>query len=56
MPRPDFDAGSYVTVQEVRLVQSLGFKVTFFTENLAWLGEDSHYLQRMGVEVITAPI
>ncbi|RID90310.1 glycosyltransferase [Gemmobacter lutimaris] len=55
LPRPDQDAGSYAAIQEIRLVQSLGFKVTFLPENIADLGHYTTELQRMGVEVITAP-
>ena len=55
LPRPDQDAGSYAAIQEIRLVQSLGFKVTFLPENLADFGHYTTELQRMGVEVITAP-
>ena len=55
LPRQDQDAGSYAAIQEIRLVQSLGFKVTFLPENIADLGHYTTELQRMGVEVITAP-
>lgn len=54
-PREDRDAGSYAAIQEIRLVQSLGYKVTFLPQNLAHFGEYTEILQRMGVEVITAP-
>ncbi len=54
-PRPDRDAGSYAAVQEIKLVQSLGYKVTFLPENLAHLGVYTEELERDGVEVITAP-
>lgn len=54
-PRPDMDAGSYAAIQEMRLLQSLGFKVTFVPENLAYLGQYTESLQRMGIEVIHAP-
>ena len=54
-PRPDRDAGSYAAIQEIRLLQSLGFKVTFLAKNLAHLGQYTENLQRMGVEVIYAP-
>lgn len=55
LPRPDLDAGSYAAMQEIRLVQSLGWKVTFLPENLAHLGRYATDLERMGVEVVTAP-
>jgi len=54
-PRPDQDAGSYAALQEIRLVQSLGYKVTFLPANMAHLGKYTDDLQKMGVEVITAP-
>ncbi|MGR8933321.1 MAG: glycosyltransferase [Gammaproteobacteria bacterium] len=54
-PRPDMDAGSYAAIQEMRLLQSLGFKVTFVPENMAYLGQYTELLQRMGIEVIYAP-
>ncbi|MGI9211780.1 MAG: glycosyltransferase [Methylococcaceae bacterium] len=55
MPRPDRDAGSYAAIQEMRLLQALGFKVSFVADNLAYLGEYNDRLQRMGIEVIHAP-
>lgn len=54
-PRPDKDAGSYAAVQEMRLVQSLGYKVTFVSTNMAHLGKYTEDLQKQGVEVIYAP-
>jgi GT2 family glycosyltransferase len=54
-PRPDRDAGSYAAVQEIKLVQSLGYKVTFLPNNLAHMGSYTDKLQEMGVEVIYAP-
>lgn len=54
-PRPDRDAGSYAAIQEIRLVQSLGYKVTFIALNLAHLGSYTSDLEKMGVEVICAP-
>ena len=55
VPRPDQDAGSYAAVEEIRLVQSLGYKVTFMPTNLAHLGKYTEELQKMGVEMIYAP-
>ncbi len=55
LPRPDMDAGSFAAVQEMRLVQALGLKVTFLPLNLAYLGKYVHELQRIGVEVLYAP-
>jgi glycosyltransferase involved in cell wall biosynthesis len=54
-PRPDRDAGSYAAVQEILLLQSLGFKVTFVADNLAHLGGPTEFLQQMGVECAYAP-
>ena len=53
--RPDQDAGSYAAMQEIRLVQSLGYKVTFLPTNMAHIGSYTTDLQNMGVEVIHAP-
>jgi len=54
-PRPDRDAGGHAALVEMELVQALGWKVTFFPANLAWLGRYSEALQRRGIEVIHAP-
>ncbi|WP_136444161.1 glycosyltransferase [Pacificoceanicola onchidii] len=54
-PTPDQSAGSYAALQEIRLVQSLGYKITFLPENLAHLGGYTEELQNMGVEVILSP-
>ncbi|MEO9945783.1 glycosyltransferase [Paraglaciecola sp.] len=54
-PDPNRDAGSYAAIQEIKLMQSLGFKVTFATDNLAHLGDLTIKLQKMGVEVLYAP-
>jgi O-antigen biosynthesis protein len=54
-PQPDRDAGSYAAVQEIRILQSLGFKVTFLPDNLAYLAHPTEVLQRMGVECMYAP-
>lgn len=54
-PTPDMDAGSYAAIQEIKLVQSLGYKVTFLPENLAYFAGYTKELNDMGVEVITAP-
>ncbi|MEP0315120.1 MULTISPECIES: glycosyltransferase [Alphaproteobacteria] len=54
-PRPDRDAGSYAAVEEMKLVQSLGFKVTFLPDNVAYFGSYTEELQRQGIEVIHAP-
>ena len=54
-PMPNKDAGSYAAIQEIKLIQSLGFKVTFVPANLAHFGKYTVDLQRMGVEVLYAP-
>ncbi len=54
-PRPDRDAGSYAALQEMKLVQSLGYKVTFLPQNLAYLGSYTDALERNGIEVVVAP-
>ncbi len=54
-PCPSQDAGSYAAIQEMRLFQKLGFKITFVPENMAHLGDLTTNLQRMGVEVLHAP-
>ncbi|MFZ2724766.1 MAG: glycosyltransferase [Methylococcaceae bacterium] len=54
-PRTDTDAGSYAAVQEMRLLQSLGFKVTFLPENLAYMANHTEFLQRLGIESLYAP-
>jgi phosphomannomutase/GT2 family glycosyltransferase len=54
-PMPNKDAGSYAAIQEIKLIQSLGFKVTFVPENMAHFGKYTIELQRMGVEVLYAP-
>lgn len=54
-PRPDRDAGSHAAIQEIRLVQALGYKVTFLPENLAHMGDYTEALEKMGVEVVYAP-
>ena len=54
-PRPDKDAGSYAALQEMKLVQSLGYKVSFVSTNMAHLGSYTEDLQKSGVEVIYAP-
>jgi GT2 family glycosyltransferase len=54
-PRPDRDAGSYAALQEMRLIQSLGYKVVFMPSDMADWGSYTKDLERMGVEVIRTP-
>lgn len=55
IPQPDKDAGSYAAVQEMRLLSALGFKLTFVPTNLAYLGDYTEDMQRMGVECVYSP-
>lgn len=55
VPRPDQDAGSYASVQEMRMLQANGFKVSFAAENMAYMGKYTDELQKMGVECFYAP-
>lgn len=55
IPQPDRDAGSYAAVQEMRLLQALGFKLTFIPTNLAYLGNYTEAAQRNGIECLYAP-
>lgn len=54
-PMPDKNAGSYAAIQEMRMLQALGFKCTFIPANMAWMGRYTEELQRMGVECLYAP-
>ncbi len=39
----------------MRLLQKLGFKLTFIAQNLAYIGNYTEDLQRQGVECLYAP-
>ncbi|HEX4569700.1 MAG TPA: glycosyltransferase, partial [Dongiaceae bacterium] len=55
-PEPDKDAGSAVALEQTRVLQDLGYKVTFIPEdNFAHMGEPTRRLQAMGIECIYAP-
>jgi glycosyltransferase involved in cell wall biosynthesis len=54
-PMPNKDAGSYAAIQEMKLIQSLGFKVTFVPANLAHFGKYTTELQKIGIEVLYSP-
>ena len=54
-PEPDKNAGAYAAVQEIKLLQAHGFKVTFIPENLAYFGVYTDALQKIGVECPHAP-
>ncbi len=55
VPRPDESAGGYASFQEIRLFQSLGYKVTFVPIALTHAGRYTEQLQRAAVEVVHAP-
>ncbi len=55
IPQIDRDAGSYAAIQEIRMFQALGCKVTFVPLNFAYIAGHTDYLQRIGVEVIHLP-
>ncbi len=54
-PRIDEDAGSYAALQEMRLLQSLGIKVTFASLEMEYAGRHTEALQRVGIECVYAP-
>lgn len=54
-PRVGQDAGSYAAMQEIRLMQTMGCKITFLPYNLLHLGVHVEELQRHGVECIYSP-
>jgi hypothetical protein len=45
-PRPDQDAGSYAALQEIRMFQAMGCKVTFVPLNLYYIGRHTDNLRR----------
>lgn len=55
MPCVDADAGSYAVLQEIRMVQGLGYKVTLLPSNMTYMGRHTEHLQRLGVETVYAP-
>ncbi len=54
-PEPDKNAGAYAAVQEIKLLQAHGCKVSFVPENLAYFGVYTDALQKIGVECLHAP-
>lgn len=54
-PRPDHDAGSLLKFYHLKLLQSLGYKVTFVPDNLLHDGEYTRDLQRIGIECVYEP-
>ncbi|MEO0752047.1 MAG: glycosyltransferase [Pseudomonadota bacterium] len=54
-PRTDNDAGGHAVTQEMRLLRSLGFKVTLLPSNLAFLGRYTEDLNKLGIETLYRP-
>ncbi|CAA0107479.1 N-acetylglucosaminyl-diphospho-decaprenol L-rhamnosyltransferase [Halioglobus japonicus] len=54
-PRPNWEAGAYAAVQEMKILQALGCKITFAPEYMPHCGDSTAMLQRMGIEVLYAP-
>jgi len=52
VPTPDKDSGSVRMVAMIKSLQSLGYKVTFWPNNLTKLSPYTDNLQQMGVEVV----
>jgi len=50
-PTPDQDSGSLRMVNLMRLLRALGWQVTFFAENRAWVAGYTERVQSLGVEV-----
>jgi GT2 family glycosyltransferase len=55
VPRPTTAEGGYAAYQEMRLLQSLGYTLTFMAEHRVPAGSETQDLRRMGVEVAHAP-
>lgn len=53
--RPDHDAGSLLKFHHLKLIQSLGYKLTFVADNLLHDGQYTRSLQRLGIECVYAP-
>jgi glycosyltransferase involved in cell wall biosynthesis len=54
-PKPDQDAGSYAAIQEVRLLQALGFHIVFVPDDFIHSSKYTPQLQEMGVEGLFSP-
>ncbi|TCS41935.1 glycosyltransferase [Reinekea marinisedimentorum] len=54
-PTPDKDAGSYAAINEIKLIQSLGFNVKFLPLDLAFSLKYTRSMQAMGVQVCYQP-
>ena len=55
MLTPDQDSGSVRTSRFMRVMQSMGCKVTFIAQNLQYLQPYVGQMQQEGIEVIHAP-
>ena len=55
VPKPDQDAGSYAAVQEIHLLQALGFHIIFIPDDFTYSPKYTPQLQDMGVEVLFSP-
>ena len=54
-PTPDRDAGSYAAMQEIRLLRSFGFDITFVPLDLQYKIKYTSQLQALGVKVLYQP-
>jgi GT2 family glycosyltransferase len=54
-PKPDQDAGGYAAVQEMTLLQSLGYRCTFAALDMKWQPDYTEALQRKGIECVYMP-
>lgn len=54
-PKPDQDAGGYAAVQEMTLLQSLGYQCTFAALDMQWQPDYTEALQRKGIECVYMP-
>lgn len=55
LARPDHDAGNLALLQEMKMLQALGMKVTHLPGNCAYLGRYNEDLYRQGIECIHMP-
>mgnify|MGYP000671533644 CR=1 FL=1 len=55
MPKPDQDAGSYAAIQEITLLQSLGFHIVFIPDDFSYSPKYTQQLQELDVEVLFSP-
>ena len=55
LARPDHDTGSFPLLQEMKLLQAQGMKVTHILGNCAYMGRYNEDLCRQGIKCIHAP-